>query len=66
MKGHVSHCYEENVREQERLPFAWNFRVGFLGHMEQYNLFLVVKTGQNTMLFHLSKFIQLSSVDWGE
>ena len=40
--------------------FGWDF-------WDIWNsIFLAVKTGQNTMLFHLSKFIQLSSVDWGE
>ena len=30
------------------------------------SLFLPVKTGQNMMLYHLSKMTQLSLVDWGD
>ena len=41
---------------QERLPFAWNFRVGFLGQMEQF-----ISSGKNR-----SKTTKLSSVDWGD
>ena len=38
--------------------FGWDF-------WDKWNsLFLPVKTGQNTMLYHLSKTTQLSSVDW--
>ena len=40
--------------------FGWDF-------WDKWNsLFLPVKTGQNTMLYHLSKMTQLSSVDWDD
>ena len=58
MKGHVSHCYEENVREQERLPFAWNFRVGFLGHMEQY-----ISCGKNGSKYNAVPFVKIYPIE---
>ena len=50
----------DKLGELEHFPFAWDF-------WEKWNsLFLPVKTGQNTMLYHLSKMTQLSSVDWDD
>ena len=40
--------------------FGWDFGDKWNG------LFLPLKMGQNTMLYHLSKTTQLSSVDWGD
>ena len=39
----------------ERLPFAWNFRVGFLGQMEQF-ISSGKKTGQNSVQMVKNRF----------
>ena len=62
VRGLLTRSLLSEARSAYRLHgiFGWDF-------WEKWNgLFLPLKTGQNTMLYHLSKTTQLSSVDWGD
>ena len=46
--------------DQERLPFAWNFRVGFWGQMEQFNF-----SGKNGSKYDAVPFVKNAPVELG-
>ena len=46
--------------DQERLPFAWNFQVGFWGQMEQFNF-----SGKNGSKYDAVPFVKSAPVELG-
>ena len=46
--------------ELERLPFAWNFQVGFLGQMEQF-----ISSGKNGSKYDAVPFVKNDPVELG-
>ena len=46
--------------DTEHLPFAWNFRVGFLGQMEQF-----ISSGKNGSKYDAVPFVKNDPVELG-
>ena len=50
--------HNEKLEDKERLPFAWNFRVGFLGQMEQF-----ISSGKNGSKYDAVPFVKNDPVE---